>query len=71
MHVAFGKAYRSGSVQDGAGANDEPPSARSRMSVQNMERFDRRHGGGSQIGYKRPVDPEVVVFTGEEGKSTA
>ena len=34
-----------------------------------MTRFDRRQAGGS-IGYKRPVDPEVIVFTGEEVKAS-
>ena len=69
MNVAFGKAHRTGSAQAGGpNAADELPSARSTLTSKNMANFDRKSGS---IGYKRPVDPEVVVFTGEEVKTIA
>jgi len=34
-----------------------------------LNKFDRRTN--SSIGSKKPVDPEVVVFTGEEAKQAA
>mmetsp|Transcript_35151 Transcript_35151/g.46297 ORF Transcript_35151/g.46297 Transcript_35151/m.46297 type:complete len:241 (+) Transcript_35151:204-926(+) len=63
--IAFGKNYRSGS----ASGQMRPPSATSKLTTQNLSKLNRRTS--SNIGMKRPVDPEVVVFTGEEAKIAA
>ena len=63
--VAFGKNYRSGSAATG----QRPPSAQSKLNLQNLQKLDRRNN--SNIGIRKPVDPEVVVFTGEEAKVAA
>ena len=61
--IAFGKAVqRCGSARD----SNRPPSARSQLSAANLNSLNRRNGS---IGFKKPVDPEVVVFTGEEAKA--
>lgn len=39
---------------------------KSKLTASNLNNFDRRTN--SNIGIKRPIDPEVVVFTGEEAK---
>jgi hypothetical protein len=36
------------------------------LTTSNLTKFNRRTN--SSIGIKKPVDPEVVVFTGEEAK---
>ena len=63
--IAFGKALqRSGSAKD----SNRPPSARSQLTTSNLNSLNRRNG--SFVG-KKPCDPEVVVFTGEEAKAAA
>ena len=63
--IAFGKAMqRCGSARD----SNRPPSARSQLTTSNLNSLNRRTGS---IGFKKPADPEVVVFTGEEAKAAA
>ena len=68
--VAFGKAHRTGSARAGGAhtGSDEQPIDQSTLTSQNITSFDRKSGS---IGVKRQVNPEVVVFTGEEVKIPA
>lgn len=67
-HVAFGKLTRSGSAI--GSQQQRPPSAshQSKLTCNNLARLNRKT---NSIGCKKPVDPEVVVFTGEEVKAEA
>ena len=64
MTVAFGANTR---VASASGLN-RPASARSSLNAQNLNKFDRKT---NSIGVRRPQDPEVQVFTGEEAKIAA
>ena len=64
--VAFGKAttVRSGSAQ-GVAANPRLPPSANKLTAANLSKLN---GGrsGSTGAFKRPIDPDVQVFTGEE-----
>lgn len=69
MQVAFGKAsVRSGSAQGGANSRLPPPATK--LTAANLSKLN---GGrsGSVGGFKRQIDPDVQVFTGEENKQEA
>ena len=69
-HVAFGKNYRTGSSSYRSNENHvRVPSARNSLDAKNLSILDKKSGSG--VAVKRPVDPEVVVFTGEEAKAAA
>ena len=69
-NIAFGKNYRTGSASNISQTQaDRLPSARSALNNQNIHQFDNRESSG--VAVKRPVDPEVVVFTGDEAKAAA
>ena len=69
-HVAFGKATQRNNSALGS-TNQRPPSARQsnpQLTTSNLNKFDRK---SNSIGFKKPLDPEVRVFTGEEAKNAA
>ena len=68
--IAFGKATRTGSACATQQSNKAPSALATGQGLtsKNLNLFDRRT---NSIGFKKPVDPEVVVFTGEEAKIAA
>ena len=58
MNVAFG----AGSV----GRSGSASRATNSLTTDNLKKFNRR--SNSSAGFKKPIDPEVAVFTGEESK---
>ena len=61
-------ANRPPSARNSMGGAAQRPGAQSALTTQNLNKFNRK---SNSIGIRKPTDPEVVVFTGEEAKVAA